>query len=586
MKKKLIAIFLCIILTVGFLPTVASAEKNQEEILILYENDVHCAIEGYSKLSAMKKELQKTHAHVGAVSCGDYIQGNSIGVVSQGSYVIELMNLVGYDAVTLGNHEFDFRLPRLEELIGMMDAAAVCCNFKRIGEAEPYFDPYTIVSYGDVRIAYIGITTPSTIKTSSPTQFKDENGNHVFTFQPTTLYDAVQEQIDAARAADADYVIALSHIGYAEDENGETVEDIETLIQSTHGLDVVLDGHSHSVIEGKTVTDKSGDSVLLSSTGTKFEYIGKLTLSQGTFTTELIKTEDYPNTDPTVDAYIEQIYSEYSEQGERKVAYSQVDLITHDEDGNRLIRKSETNLGNLCAEAFRSAVDADIGYINGGGIRAEIPKGDVTFNDLLKVLPFNNTVVLGEIRGQTLKDVLEMAMMRWPEEGSFPHLSGVTFSLNTACPSSVVLNEMEEFVEVSGPYRVYDIKVLNRETGVYEPLDLSATYTIASHNYYLIEHGSGLVMLEDVKILQDEGILDVESLERYIVDHLGGVIGEEYGTVRPCITYTDGEVIPSAETESPDVTEESGGVMVWIVVAVVGVLLMATLTVFLVKKKK
>ena len=551
--KKIIPVVLSLILVLGIFPTVTFAKATSDDIIILYENDVHCAVEGYSKLAAMKNELKQTYKHVGVVSCGDYIQGSSLGAISRGEYIIELMNLVGYDAVTLGNHEFDFRLDRLQELVDMMETKPVCCNFREIGEDTSYFDPYKIVSYGDVDIAYIGITTPSTISSSSPAQFKDENGNYKYSFNPTTLYEVVQENIDAAEAEGADYIIAISHIGYAEDEIYGDLEDVEDLIKNTDGLDVVLDAHSHSVIEGMEITDKEGNEVLLSSTGTKFENIGKLTISNGEIKTELIKTEDYQGTDPNVDAKLNEINEEYATLGERKVACSQVDLITHDADGNRLVRTSETNLGNLCADAVRYAMDADVGYMNGGGLRAAIQNGDITFNDLLSVFPFNNTVVLAEVSGQTLKDMMEMAVMSWPaEDGSFPHLSGITFSVNTAIPSSVVVNELEEFVEISGEYRVYDIEVFDKETGKYEPLSLSKTYTLAASNYFLLEYGSGMTMLKDAKIIQNEGMLDVEALERYIVEALDGTIGEEYAEVKNNITFTEGIIEDPADNNTQE----------------------------------
>ena len=142
-----------------------------------------------------------------------------------------------------------------------------------------------------------------------------------------------------------------------------------------------------------------------------------------------------------------------------------------------------------------------------------------------------------------------MAMMLWPQEnGSFPHLSGITFSVNGEIPTSVVLDELEEFVSVEGEYRVYDIKVLNRETGAYEPLELTETYTIASHNYALLEQGSGMKMLKNAVILQDDGLLDVEALERYIVEELGGVVGEEYKDVSTSITFTDSASCSMAES--------------------------------------
>ena len=547
MIKSKIAIIACAVLIICMLPLSAFA-ANDNDIIILYENDVHCAVEGYTKLSAMRNELKKEYEHVGIVSGGDFIQGNSLGIVSKGEYVVNIMNLVGYDAVTLGNHEFDYHIDRLNELAGMMNTKPISCNFQKIGEDEPCFEPYTIVSYGDVDVAYIGITTPTTISVASPVQFKDENGNFIYTFNADSLYDIVQESIDSAEAQGADYIIALSHVGYAEDEIYGDLEDVETLIKNTDGFDVVLDAHSHSVIESKTITDKGGNDVLLSSTGTKFEYIGKLTIEDGEPETELIKTADYQLTDPVIDTYIEKMYEEYAILGERKVASTEVDLLMKDENGNRLVRNNETNLGDLCADAFRYAVNADIGYINGGGIRADIKAGDITYNDLLNVLPFNNSVVLAQVSGQTIMDMMELTLMSYPgEDGAFPHLSGLTFSVNTSIPSSVVINEYGEFSGVDGQYRVYDLKVYNSKTEAYEDIDLNATYTLAASNYYLIELGSGMKMLESAKILQNEGLLDAEALEKYITEKLGGTVGEEYAEVKANITFTDGEI-----TDIPD----------------------------------
>ncbi|MBQ2661915.1 MAG: bifunctional metallophosphatase/5'-nucleotidase [Clostridia bacterium] len=538
MKKTVFSVILCLVLALHIMPLSVYATQNTEDIIILYENDVHCAVEGYSKISAMKKELQQNYAHVGVVSVGDYVQGSSLGAVSKGEYIVNLMNLVGYDAVTLGNHEFDYRLSRLNELVDIMNTKPVCCNFQRIGEEKSYFEPYSIVSYGDVDIAYIGITTPSTISSSFPGQFKDDDGNYIFTFNPNTLYDVVQSSIDSAKQAGADVIVALSHIGYEEES---LYSDIEDLIENTSGLDVVLDGHSHSVIESMKLTDEGGNEVVLTSTGTKFEHIGKLTVSDGNIKTELIKTEEYDNTDSGIDDYIAKINNEYAQLGERKIGVSEVDLITHDENGNRLVRLGETNLGDFCADAFRFVTGADIGYINGGGLRSMMESGEVTFNDVLNVFPFNNQVVVAKVSGQVVKDMLEMSILNLPaEEGSFPHMSGITFSVNMAIPHSVIIDENEQFNGVSGEYRVYDIKVFNRENGKYEPIDLNKEYTFASHNYCILEHGSGMKMFEGAQIVQNDGMLDVEMLEKYIVENLNGTIGKQYENMSPNITFTQG----------------------------------------------
>ena len=538
---------LCMALSV-FTGVVYAADT--DTVVILYENDVHCAVEGYSKLAAMKNELSETYTNVGVVSVGDFVQGGTLGAVSKGEYIVNLMNKVGYDAIALGNHEFDYQLPRLNELNAMSNTKFISCNFQKIGEDKSYFEPYTIVSYGNVDVAYIAITTPETINSSSPAQFKNDKGELIYTFNESKLYDIVQTNINAAETAGADYVIALSHIGY--DESGN-LADITDVIENTDGFDVVLDAHSHSVIEEKVIKDKSGDDVLLTSTGTKFEYIGKLTIKNGAFDTELVEVESYTKTDPVVDAYITEINENYAQLGNRKIGESKVEFITHDKDGNRLVRNAETNLGNFCSDALRVMTGADMSFVNGGGLRAPMEAGDITFNDIFSVFPFNNQIVTAEISGQILIDFLEMAVMNYPEEdGSFPHMSGVTFSVNKSIPTSVKVDANGFFEKVDGAYRVYNVKVLDKTSGEYKALDPNGKYVLAGFNYFLLDFGGGMTMFKDAKILDAEGTLDVELLENYIVEHLGGVIGEEYAEVKPNISFTDG-----VTTETPDNNENN-----------------------------
>ena len=558
MKKRLLSCIVCICMVLCSL-NAATFAKDSETIVILYENDVHCAVEGYSKLAAMKNELKSEYEYVGVVSSGDFVQGGTLGAVSKGEYIVELMNLVGYDAIAPGNHEFDYTISRLTELYELSETKYISCNFAKIGEGKTYFEPYTIVSYGDVDIAYIGIITPETITSARPSQFRNENGEIIYTFNESRLYEVVQESIDEATEDGADYVIALSHIGY--DESGE-LNDVTDVIENTDGLDVVLDAHSHSVIEEKIVKDKSGDDVLLSSTGTGFENIGKLTIANGEFDTELVKTETYTKTDADVDAYIAEINESYAELGNRKIGESKVELITHNEEGVRLVRTAETNLGNLCSDALFFVTNADVSYVNGGGLRAPIKSGDMTFNDIYSVFPFNNRIVTAEITGQVLLDMLEMSMISYPQEdGAFPHMSGITFSVNKSIPSSIKVDENGFFTKVDGDYRVYDVKVLDKESGNYKALELDKKYILAAADYYILNFGSGMSMFKDAKVVESEGMLDVEVLERYITDNLNGVIGEEYKDVVNRITFTDG--YENADNEDKAVTRAEAIVALW-----------------------
>lgn len=557
MIKKLSFITIMAVLLVCSLPASVFA-SGQDDVIILYENDVHCEIEGYSVLSAMRNELKKEYEHVGIVTSGDFLQGGSLGSISKGEYIVRLMNLVGYDAIALGNHEFDYGLERLNELADMLDTKPLCANFKKLGEGE-CFAPYSIVSYGDVKIAYIGIVTPTTYETTSfPSEFLDEDKNLIYTFSKDDLAQVVQENISRARAEGADYVIALSHVG--DDENEYNTIDI---VSEITGLDVVLDAHSHSVIESNILIDKAGNEVLHTSTGAKFANFGKLTISEDGITSELISLEEYTVTDPVVDACIEQIMEEYAEVGNKKVADCGFDLITHDPDGNRIIRVSETNLGNLISDALRNVLGADIAYFNGGAIRSDIKSGEITFNDLLNVLPFNNTGVVVRVSGKTVLEMLETAVAKWPlENANFPHVSGMNFSVNT-------LGEENN--------RVYDVKIENPKSGKYEPLDPEKTYTVASSSFILIECGDGMSMFEDAEIVSDTGILDIEVLENYIINELGGDFGERYKETARRITFTEGVI-------STD--QDGGNYAVWIIAAAAVLATAAIATVPLIRKKR
>ena len=518
-------------------PVPSEDGKEAQEIVILYENDVHCAIDGYAKLAALKAEMKNYYDYVGVVSAGDFVQGGTIGAVSKGEYVINLMNKVGYDAIALGNHEFDYQLNRLAELNALSNTKFISCNFAKIGQDVSYFEPYTMVSYGDTKIAYIGITTPTTISSSNPGQFQNEAGEIIYTFNESNLYATVQATVDTAEAAGADYVIALSHVGYSEAKDWA---DITEIIENTDGIDVVLDAHSHTVIEEIILKDKNGDNVLLSSTGTKFEYIGKLTITEKGFDTELIEVAAYEKTDSAVGTYIDEIYASYAELGNRVIGESAVELPDYDEEG-RLVRNHETALGNLCSDAIRVVTGADISFVNGGGLRAPLHAGEITFNDIFSVFPYNNQVVTVEVTGQMILYMLEMGVMNYPEEnGAFPSMSGLTFSINTSISSAVKLDENGFFDCVDGEYRVYDVKVLDKESGEYSDLVLDQKYVLAGFNYHLLSSGDGMSMFKDATLIDDEGILDVELLENYIVDHLGGVIGEEYANPQGRIIFTDG----------------------------------------------
>lgn len=502
------------------------------DIVILYDNDVHCAVDGYANLAALKEEMQAKTNYVSLVSDGDFIQGATIGALSKGENIVKIMNRIGYDVVTLGNHEFDYQISQLTKLTDKLGAKVVSCNFIDLKTNKPVYSSYTMKKYGDKKVAFIGITTPESITKSTPTYFQDEEGNFIYDFCNDTTGSAlnkrVQKTVDIARKAGADYVVALAHLG----TDGITPYWTSTsVINNTTGIDVVLDGHSHSTYASNLVKNKDGKDVIVSQTGTKFENIGKLVIAKdGTISTQLVSLKDYTTTDASVKAYITSIQAEYKALTEKVIGKTDVNLTTLNPDTKkRAVRNAETNLGDFCADALRTVLDADVAIMNGGGIRADIPKGDITYNHLLTVFPWGNMGCVMEVTGQQIKDALEMSARNYPEEnGGFLHVSGMTYEINRTIPSSVKVDSAAMFVLVNGKYRVQNIQVLNKATGKYEPLDTAKKYTLAGINYTLKSSGDGFTMFKDNKILKDEVAVDNEILITYLTEHLNGVVGSDY----------------------------------------------------------
>lgn len=501
--------------------------RNHEEIVILYTNDVHCGVNdgiGYKGLSLIKNSFEAQGKAVILVDGGDSVQGDTIGTVSKGEYIIELMNKVGYDVAIPGNHEFDYGMEQFFTLAEMADFPYLSCNFTN-PEGELALKPYQIIEAGGAKIAFVGISTPKTLSSCSPTFFQDENGNYIYGFcQDSTgqaLYNAVQNAVDSARADGADYVIALGHLGIEADCKPWMSTDV---INNTTGIDVFIDAHSHSILENVLVKNKEGAGVVHTSTGTKLANVGCLSIgTDGSFKTKLIN-------DGGIEGFITEIEDSFAELVNTVVASSNVDLVIYDpfetdSAGNpiRLIRSTETNLGNLCADAYRSVSGAEIAMVNGGGVRAEIKKGDVTYGDIISVHPFGNELCVVEATGQMILDALELGSSSLPgEDGSFQHVSGLTYEVDLNIESSVKLDDQGQFIKVDGDYRVKNIKVGG------EPLELDRTYVLAGHNYMLKEFGGGFNMFKDAKMIQDCVMLDYQVVINYITDVLGGVIGEEY----------------------------------------------------------
>lgn len=510
-----------------------------DDIVVLYENDVHCSVDGYANLAALKSEMLKTHKHVVLVSNGDYVQGGSLGAASHGRNIINIMNAVGYDYVTLGNHEFDYGIPRQQELMADLTATCLCSNLKDLRTNTFPYKAFEVVDYDGVKIGFVGMSTPYTITSSNPSYFKDDKGDYIYSFSIEDFYDVAQNAVNSAREAGADYIIVLSHLG--DELEGENGVNSPSLIENTYGIDVVLDGHSHSLIPCTLLKNKKGENVILTSTGTRFENIGVLTYHRsGYFSTEVIPTSCLPERDPEVVKVIEEIKDGYQKIASKVVCTSDKPLNASDENGTRLVRNQETGIGNFCADAYRVMFDADIAFINGGGIRAGLPGGNITFNDIFTMFPFEKLAVTCGIRGETILDLLEMSVSIAPGEfGGFHQVSGLKFEYRTDIPSPIVYDADHNFAGVNGERRVKNVWVLDKATGQYLPLNKQKVYKMAASQYLVIDHGDGFTMTKECININDTGMLDTDLIETFITDRLGSHIGENYSKPEGRITVIE-----------------------------------------------
>ena len=484
-------------------------------------------------MAALKKEMQSQSNYVSLVSCGDFAQGGVIGSISKGKAIVQIMNKVGYDVVTLGNHEFDYAIPQLKSLTKSLKARVVSSNFVKKSTGKPVYHSYAMKTYGKTKVAFVGVTTPESFTKSTPAYFQNSKGEFIYDFYGDTtgkaLAKQVQKAVNVARRNGADYVVALTHLGT---ESVTEQWSAQSLVKNTYGIDVVLDGHSHSTIESMKVKNAKGKNVTISSTGTKLANVGQLVVTKkGKITTKLIPiNEENQYEDAVTKAYIDKVKANYDKLLEQVIGKTDVDLTTLDADGNRAVRNAETNLGDFCADAFRYAMDADIGVMNGGGVRANVETGDITYNDMISVFPFGNYGCVIEATGQQIKDALEMGAKNYPEEsGGFLQVSGLKYTIDASVPSAVVTNtETGMFEKVDGKYRVTDIQVWNAKTSKYEAIDLKKTYKVAGANYTLRLQGDGYTMFNGCNVVKDNTMVDNEVLSTYLKDVLNGVVGEDY----------------------------------------------------------
>ena len=494
---------------------------DKADVTILYTNDVHTYIDNkspkptYAAIAALKKSIEDTGRDVLLVDAGDHIQGTAYGSMDDGATIIELMNEAGYDLATPGNHEFDYGMARAKAVIQEADFPYVSCNWVDLRTGFNVLPSVKFFFVGGRKIAFVGVTTPETFTKSTPAYFmNDAQTKYIYDIlggeDGQKLYDAVQKAIDKAEFWGADTIIGLGHLGVDPSSSPWTSEEV---IAHTHGFTAFIDGHSHTVMANKQVTDASGKAVTLTQTGSYFKNIGKMTVgADGTITTELINT--YEGLDAAVAATASNWISAVDDMLGEEIAVGDTKFYINDPaTGKRRIRSGETNLGDFVADGIYTyfneieELHGDIAIMNGGGFRTDVEAGPWSFKTCKTVSPFGNVACLMSVTGQQIQDALEFgarfAGAEGKENGGFLQVAGARYTIHPMIPNTVQTNDKNVWTGSAATPRVSNVEIYDKTTGTYKPLDPNATYALAGMNYTLRNLGDGFAMFDGATLIKD-----------------------------------------------------------------------------------
>ena len=494
---------------------------DKADVTILYTNDVHTYIDNkspkptYAAIAALKKSIEDTGRDVLLVDAGDHIQGTAYGSMDDGATIIELMNEAGYDLATPGNHEFDYGMARAKAVLREADFPYVSCNWVDLRTGLNVLPSVKFFFVGGRKIAFVGVTTPETFTKSTPAYFmNDAQTKYIYDIlggeDGQKLYDAVQKAIDKAEFWGADTIIGLGHLGVDPSSSPWTSEEV---IAHTHGFTAFIDGHSHTVMANKQVTDASGKAVTLTQTGSYFKNIGKMTVgADGTITTELIDT--YEGLDAAVAATASNWISAVDDMLGEEIAVGDTKFYINDPaTGKRRIRSGETNLGDFVADGIYTyfneieELHCDVAIMNGGGIRTDVEAGPWSFKTCKTVSPFGNVACLMSVTGQQIQDALEFgarfAGAEGKENGGFLHVAGARYTIHPMIPNTVQTNDKNVWTGSAATPRVSNVEIYDKTTGTYQPLDPNATYALAGMNYTLRNLGDGFAMFDGATLIKD-----------------------------------------------------------------------------------
>ena len=523
--RKFLSVLLAMAMVLSLSVTSFAADTDSEakaemagKTVILHTNDVHGAIEGYAYITALKADYEAKGAEVILVDAGDYSQGEVYVSDTKGLDAVEMMNVTGYDVVTLGNHEFDYGYAQLKENMTKADFKILCANV--YGEdGTPIFDAnYTYTTKSGVKIGFFGMETPEAQTKANPALIKGLKFD-------TDLKAVAEKQLEALK--DDDVVIALSHLGVDDSSKPYTSYD---LYNAAKGIDFIIDGHSHSVM----IKGKNGEPI--QSTGTKFANIGVIVIDDASKKIEsnsLYEIKEDTAKDAAVAAAAQKIIDRIDKEYGAVFAKSKVELNgAKAPNGNR---DGETNNGDLITDAMLWKVmqnkegltvneDHVVAITNGGGIRAAIKVGDVTKKDIKTVLPFGNTIEVIYVTGTELLEALEASTFCVPESiGGFPQVSGISYTISTGA----VYDANAETYPASTYYGPKSINRVTINSINGKDFKLGDTYAVVTNNFSAAG-GDTYYAFKAATAKFDTGVPLDEAVMEYVTKELKGVIGEQY----------------------------------------------------------
>ena len=540
-RHKLLALALSLALLLSLAVPVCAAETTTSttkdltgHIVILHTNDVHGGIAGYAKLAAVKESYTASGAYTLLVDAGDYIQGDPTVSASQGKTAIELMNSTGYDAATVGNHEFDYGYANLKTISAQANFPILATNVRYNGATA--FDSHTIFTAANgKKIGVFGLETPETATKAHPAKIQG-----VTFIGGQDMMKLAQAEVDTLKAAGCDYVLCLGHLGIDAESTGNRSLDV---LNAVTGIDVFIDGHSHSTLDQiKAATNGTGKvgNAYLTSTGTKLANVGVVDIApDGTITTSNVPLDTLTAENADTAAVIQRIQQQIDADYGAVFAQSEVQL-----NGEKAqVRTGETNLGDLITDAMLwqagtlgEKVDAAIS--NGGGIRASLSVGGLTKKDINTVLPFGNTLYLVKLTGAQLLEALEASTCSLPESiGAFPQVSGIEYTVNTGAKFSSTENYPGS--TYGKPNAVNRVTIQSVGGAAFDPAE---TYTIVT-NDFLGAGGDTYYTFKSSPVGYDTGVPLDEVLMDYITAQCKGTItkaayGQTAGRIH-MISYDD-----------------------------------------------